>query len=637
VTSIGLPTEYQSQIHQTKYARWSDELGRRETWAETVERYMAAIQRQSEKHGFTLNGEYEEIQAAIQGLELVPSMRALMTAGPALDKDNVASYNCAYLAINRVHAFDEVVYILMCGTGVGYSVERQYTNQLPEVPDLYPVEDVIVVADSKIGWASAYRRLLGALYAGAIPSWNLSKLRPAGARLKTFGGRSSGPGPLDELFRYTVNTFRQAQGRKLTSLECHGILCKIGDIVVVGGVRRSALLSLSNPSDDRMRDAKAGQWWQDNPHYALANNSAAWTEKPSMERFLDEWISLIKSKSGERGIISRDALKKQAAKYGRRDPNHEFGVNPCSEIILRDRQTCNLTEVIVRPGDTEDELFRKVRLATILGTVQSTYTDFRYLSAQWKKNCEEERLLGVSLTGVMAHPILSQVTDEAKDLLSRLRIHAVETNAIWAEKLGINPATAITCNKPSGNTSELALTHASGLHAGHSKFRIRTNRANKSDPVAQMLRDQGVPCEDEIHHPDTTWVLSWPMKAPDGLVTRSEMTAVKQLEVWLMYAEYWCEHKPSVTVSVKDDEWLEAGAFVYKHWDEMSGVSFLPYSDHIYQQAPLQEITEAEYDVAVAAMPTEIDWSKLVEYELEDSTESARELACTGGSCEIAW
>jgi ribonucleoside-diphosphate reductase alpha chain len=623
-------------IHQTKYARWRDEDNRRETWDETVTRYMDAIQRQSEKYGFTLNGEYEEIRDAIANLELVPSMRALMTAGPALDRDNVGGYNCAYLAIDRVHAFDEVVYVLMCGTGVGYSVERQYVNKLPEIPDLYPVDDVIVVADSKIGWASAYRRLLAALYAGGIPSWDLTRLRPAGARLKTFGGRSSGPGPLDELFRYTVNIFRQAQGRKLTSLECHGILCKIGDIVVVGGVRRSALLSLSNPSDDRMRDAKSGQWFVENPHYALANNSAAWTEKPSMERFLDEWISLIRSKSGERGIFSREAAKAQAAKYGRRDPNHEFGVNPCSEIILRDRQLCNLTEVIVRPEDTEEELFRKVKLATILGTVQSTYTDFRYLSAQWKKNCEEERLLGVSLTGVMGHPVLSQVTDEAKDLLRRLREYTVEINAFWAEKLGINCSTAITCNKPSGNTSQLCLTHGSGINAAHDLFYIRTTRENKTSPVAQLLKNQGVPCEDEIHHPDTMFVFSWPMKAPEGIVTRDQVTGVQQLELWLMYAENWCEHKPSVTINVKDHEWLEVGAFVYKHWDQMSGVSFLPYSDHIYQQAPYQTITEAQYETLAAEMPTKLDWTELAFLEFEDQTEGAQELACTGGACELA-
>jgi ribonucleoside-triphosphate reductase len=637
VTQVGLPTPYQEQIHQTKYARWNEDLKRRETWTETVDRYMSAIQRQSEKHEFTLNGEYDQIRNAILNLELVPSMRALMTAGPALDRDNIAGYNCAYLAINRVHAFDEAMYVLMCGTGVGFSVERQYVNQLPEVPTLYPVDDVIVVADSKQGWASAFRRLLAALYAGGTPSWDLSKLRPAGARLKTMGGRSSGPVPLDELFRYTVAIFKEAQGRKLTSLECHGIMCKIGDIVVVGGVRRSALLSLSNPSDDRMREAKSGRWDIENPHYALANNSAAWTEKPSMERFLDEWISLIKSKSGERGIFSREAAKKQAAKYGRRDPDHEFGVNPCSEIILRDRQTCNLTEVIVRPGDTEAELMRKVELATILGTIQSTYTDFRYLSAQWKKNCEEERLLGVSLTGVMAHSILSQVTDECKGLLGRLREHSVETNAVWAAKLGINPATAITCNKPSGNTSELCQTYASGIHAGHGHWYIRTNRLNKTDPVGQLLMMQGVPYEDEIHHPDTMWVFSWPMKAPPGLITRGQMSAIDQLEIWLMYAEHWCEHKPSVTITVRESEWLAVGDFVYRHWDQMSGVSFLPHSDHIYQQAPYQEITEDEYEQFVQTMPTDIDWSLLTAIELEDHTEATQELACVGGACEVTY
>ena len=633
---IGLPTVYQEQIHQNKYARWDEQKKRRETWYETVDRYIVGISKQTDLYGYTLEDETkEELRRSILELEDVPSMRALMTMGPALEKNNVAAYNCAYLTISRVRAFDEIMYILMCGTGVGFSVERQYINQLPEVPQLYPCDDVIVVADSKIGWASAYRRLISTLYSGNIPQWNLDKLRPAGAPLKTFGGRSSGPAPLDELFRYTVSVFKGAQGRKLNSVECHGIVCKEGDIVVVGGVRRSALLSLSNPSDERMRDAKSGSWYIENPHFALSNNSAAWTEKPSPERFLDEMSSLIKSKSGERGIFSRPAAQKQAGKFGRRDPNHDFGVNPCSEIILRDQQFCNLSEVIVRPDDTLETLKYKVRNATIMGTIQSTFTDFRYLSAQWKKNCEEERLLGVSITGPASHPVLNHRNEEAERWLEELRQYAVEVNAEWAEKLGINPATAITCNKPSGNTSQLALTHASGIHGGHSQWYVRTIRMSKNDPVAMLLYMQGVPCEDEIHHPDKTWVFSWPMKAPEGLKMREDMTATEQLDYWLLWADHWCEHKPSVTISVKEDEWIDAIAFAYKHFDKMSGVSFLPYSDHIYQQAPYQEITEEEYEKLLVEMPDSINWDLLSDIETEDRTESARELACVSGSCEL--
>ena len=636
MTEIGLPSVYQAQIHQSKYARWDESKKRRETWYETVDRYLTGISKQALKFDVTFPEELlSEMNKAILDLEVVPSMRALMTMGEALEKNNVAAYNCAYMAINRVRAFDEAVYILMCGTGLGFSVERQYVNQLPEVPTLYPVEDTIVVADSKIGWASAYRRLIGNLYSGAIPTWDLSKLRAAGSPLKTFGGRSSGPAPLDELFRYTVAIFKQAQNRKLNSVECHGIMCKIGDIVVVGGVRRSALLSLSNPSDERMRDAKSGQWFVENAHYALANNSAAWTEKPSPERFLDEVCALIKSKSGERGIVSRDALKKQAAKYGRRDPNHEFGVNPCSEIILRDQEFCNLSEVIVRPEDTLESLKRKVTVATIFGTVQATFTDFRYLSKQWQKNCEEERLLGVSLTGVAAHPVLSHKNPEAEALLDELRLHALSINEVWAERFGINVSVAITCNKPSGNTSQLCLTHCSGIHVGHSPYYIRTIRISKNDPVGQVLYYQGVPCEDEIHHQDTMWVFSWPMKSPNTLITRDDVSAIDQLETWLMYAEHWCEHKPSVTISVKDDEWVDVAAFVYRHWDAMSGVSFLPHSDHIYQQAPYQEITEEEYDRLMADLPKTINWDMLGEIETEDRTEGSRELACTAGACLV--
>lgn len=638
-----LPTLYQSQIHKTRYSRWIEEENRRENWDETVDRYLDAM----EKQVIDIRGEgiseLLEIREAILSLEVMPSMRALMTAGKALERDNVAGYNCAYLAVNRPQAFDEALYILCCGTGVGFSVERQYTNSLPEVPEpLYPSDTTIVVRDSKIGWASALRQLIHLLYSGVIPRWDVSKIRPAGSRLKTFGGRASGPGPLEDLFRYVVTTFEGAQGRKLSSLECHGIMCKVGDVVVVGGVRRSALISLSNPSDDRMRDAKAGKWWDLHPEYALANNSAAWTEKPSMERFIDEWISLIKSKSGERGIINRAGLKAIAARNGRRDAEHEFGTNPCSEIILRDRQFCNLSEVVVRHKDNLQDLARKVRLATILGTIQATFTDFRYLSAQWKRNCEEERLLGVSLTGIMDHPFLSGGTDELgmfdyslEEILQDLRQVAVDTNLEWSGMLGINPAAAITCVKPSGTVSQL-VDASSGIHARWSDYYVRTNRASKNDPVAQFLYIQGIPAEDELLHPDTTWVFSYPIKAPETSVTRHDITSLDQLNLWLTYQEHWCEHKPSITVYVRDHEWLEVGAFVYKHFDKMSGVSFLPHTEHTYKQPPYQDIDRERYEQLMAEMPESLDWSLLSDYEAEDSTEGVKELACVGVSCEIA-
>jgi ribonucleoside-triphosphate reductase len=503
-------------------------------------------------------------------------------------------------------------------------------------PELHESDNTIVVRDSKIGWSKALRALITSLYNGDIPKWDVSKVRPSGARLKTFGGRASGPGPLEDLFRYVIETFRNAEGRKLTSIECHGIMCKVGDIVVVGGVRRSALISLSNPSDDRMRDAKSGQWWATHPEYALANNSACWTEKPSAEKFIDEWAALIRSKSGERGIVNRSGLKAQVARNGRRDPNHDFGTNPCSEIILRDRQFCNLSEVVARREDTWEELERKVRLATILGALQSTFTDFRYLSAQWKKNCEEERLLGVSITGIMDHPTLAgrDGVTRLRALLSSLKAVAIETATEWSEKLGINLAAAITCVKPSGTVSQL-VNSASGIHARYADFYIRTNRLSKNDPVAQLLYMQGIPCEDELLHPDSTWVFSYPIKSPEGSVTRHAMNAIEQLELWLAYAEEWCEHKPSITVYVRDDEWMEVGAFVYKHFDKMSGVSFLPTSEHTYQQAPYQEIDEDEYNRLVAEMPEEIDWSLLEHLEKEDQTEGMKELACVAGACEI--
>jgi ribonucleoside-triphosphate reductase len=634
-----LPTLYQQQVHKRHYARWNEESGRRETWAETVDRYMDQIIRQSAKMGSELTlKERAELRDAILNTRTMPSMRALMTAGPALERDNVAGYNCAYLAVDHPRAFDETLYILCCGTGVGFSVERQFINKLPEVAEEFHTTDTtIVVQDSKEGWATAFRQLIAMLYVGEIPKWNTSLLRPAGARLKTFGGRSSGPGPLEDLFRFTVQTFQKAAGRKLTSTECHEIMCKVGDIVVVGGVRRSALISLYNPSDDRMTNIKSGDFGSFKPHLRLANNSACWTEKPDIERFLEhQWLPLIKGKSGEPGIVNRAALKAKVAESGRRDVDYDFGVNPCGEIILRSCEFCNLTEVVARPEDEFEDLIEKVKLATILGTIQSTFTDFRYLRKKWKQNCEEERLLGVSITGVVDNPILngSRGRDELRGTLHALKHVAIEVNKEWAERFNINQSVSITCNKPSGTVSKLVLS-GSGINEWYSKWFIQTQRGNKVDPASQFLRLQGVPCEDDMMDPDNTWVFSWAIKAPEGALTREDMPALKKLELWKDYAEMWCEHNPSTTINVKDEEWMEAGAFVHKHFDMMSGVAFLPYDDHVYHQAPYQPISEEEFMEALAAQPTEVDWDLLAELEHDDQTEGMKELACVAGACEI--
>lgn len=577
----------------------------------------------------------EEIEPAILALEITPSMRAMMTAGPAADRDNTCMYNCSYLPVDDPKSFDEAMFILLCGTGVGFSVERQYISKLPEVPDtLFDSDTVIAVKDSKEGWAKAYRQLLSLLWAGEVPKWDVSKVRPAGAKLKTFGGRASGPAPLVDLFNFTISKFRGATGRKLNSVECHDIMCKIGEVVVVGGVRRSAMISLSNLSDDRMRHAKSGQWWEHQGQRALANNSVAYTEKPDVETFMREWTALIESKSGERGIFNRVASQKQAAKNDRRDPNFEFGTNPCSEIILRPYQFCNLTEVVVRATDTIEDLERKVRLATILGTIQSTYTHFPYLRKIWQKNTEEERLLGVSLTGIMDNPLMTTKNQGLEKTLEHLRTIAVDTNSEWAEHLGIPVSAAITCVKPSGTVSQL-VDSASGIHTRHSEYYIRTVRGDSKDPLTQLMIDQGVPSEPCVMKPDTTTVFSFPVKAPEGAVTRNDMTAVEQLETWLMYQRHWCEHKPSVTVSVKDSEWMDVGAFVYKYFDEMSGVSFLPYDGGTYQQAPYQECSKEDYEALLQKSPTSIDWSKLGEYEAEDNTSGMQSLACSSDGCEI--
>ena len=621
-----LPSIYQEVIHQSRYARYLPEQHRRETWQETVDRLVNYLKEKAPD----LSKELPEIKEAVLNLEVMPSMRLLMTAGEACERDNIAAYNCSYLAINNKRAFSEALYILMNGTGVGFSCERQDTNKLPEIPkDIKECDDVIVVEDSKLGWAKAFKKLISSLYEGDIPQFNFSRVRPAGARLKTFGGRASGPDPLKKLFQFVTDTFKEAKGRKLNSIEVHDIMCMIGQIVVVGGVRRSALISLSNLTDRRMREAKMGAWWNDHPHRALANNSVAYTEAPDAEVFMEEWLSLVKSKSGERGIFNRLAAQAQANKWGRRDPSLSYGTNPCSEIILRDKQFCNLTEVVVREKDTEKDLARKVRLATILGTIQSTLTNFQFLSAEWVKNTEEERLLGVSLTGIMDNKLTSNPDPK---MLERLRDEARKTNEKISETLGIPASASITCVKPSGTVSQL-VDAASGIHARHNDYYIRTIRMDKKDPIYNFMKDSCIRVEDEQFHPNETAVFSFAMKAPKGAITRNDKTAIEQLENWLIYQRHWCEHKPSVTISVKDDEWVEVGAWVWKHFDEISGVSFLPHSDHTYAQAPYQDCNKESYDELYKYNPKELDWKTFV--EKEDNTVGAQELACSSGSCEI--
>ena len=625
-----LPTEYQAFIHKSRYARWLEKPKRREEWSETIERYMDNVIRPVIGDDSYVN----QIRDAMLGLEVCPSMRALMTAGPALARDNTAGYNCSYLPVDDLKSFDEAMFILLCGTGVGFSVERQFISKLPEVPDLFDSETTIVVRDSKEGWAKAFRQLIALLYSGEIPKWDTSRVRPSGSRLKTFGGRASGPGPLVDLFNFTIHTFKEAQGYKLSSIQCHDIMCKIGEVIVMGGVRRSAMISLSNLSDDRMRHAKSGAWWENDSHRALANNSVAYTEKPDAVSFMREWTALVESGSGERGIFNREAAKKQAGKYGRRDSDWDFGTNPCSEIILRPYQFCNLTEVVVRATDTVEDLERKVRLATILGTVQSTYTKFPYLRKVWQRNTEEERLLGVSLTGIMDNRLLTSKNKGLDKTLEHLRKVAVDVNAMWANRLGIPQSTSITCVKPSGTVSQL-VDSASGIHPRYANYYIRTVRGDNKDPLTTFMKDQGIPSEPDVMKPDVTTVFSFPIKAPDGAIVTSDLSAIEQLETWLIYQRHWCEHKPSITVNVKPDEWFEVGAFVHKHFDEMSGVSFLPYHEHTYQQAPYQEISSKEYKELESLMPKSIDWSKLSEYEEEDTTKSSQTLACTGDVCEV--
>lgn len=631
-TKVGMSV-YAEYIHRSRYARWLDEQGRRETWEETVHRYMEFFSKRiPEKDRKEVEGELEE---AILNMEVMPSMRAMMTAGPALEKDNCAGYNCSYIAVDDPRAFDEAMYLSMCGTGVGFSVERQYVNQLPLIAEnFFPTNSVIKVKDSKIGWASSLRELIQLSYAGLIPKWDLSAIRPKGTPLKTFGGRASGPEPLGDLFNFVVATFKKATGRKLTSLECHDIMCKIADVVVSGGVRRSAMISLSNLSDDRMRAAKTGKWWDENVQRALANNSAVYTEKPEIGIFMKEWLSLYDSKSGERGIFNRAAATLQAKRTERRKwEGYEFGTNPCGEIILRGKEFCNLTEVVVRSEDGLESLRKKVRLATILGTLQSTLTEFRYLRKEWQKNTEEERLLGVSLTGLMDNKLTSKVSKDLEKSLQELKALAIEVNREWAGKLGISPSVAITCIKPSGTVSQL-VDCSPGIHTRWSKYLMKAVRNDRKDPIGSLLKDCGIPNEPDVTKENDVDVFYFPLKSPDTSVTRTERSAIQQLELYLIYKKNWCEHNPSCTIYVKESEWLQVGAWVYEHFDEIGGISFLPSLEHAYRQPPLKELTKEEYEKAVKEFP-EVDWDRLPEFETTNCTKVVPELACSAGACGI--
>ena len=638
-----LPTDYQTFIHLSRYSRWLEEDNRRETWEETISRLVNYFKYHIENNLEIFFKEedsdiWKELYRSISSLEVMPSMRAMMAAGPALARENIAGYNCSYLPVDSPRSFDECLYILMNGTGVGFSVERQYITKLPTVPDVEfeHTDDVISVVDSKEGWAKAFRDLVSYLYTGRVPQINMDKVRPAGSRLNVFGGRASGPEPLHDLFKFTIKKFQEARGRKLTSLECHDIVCKTGEVVVVGGVRRSALISLSNLSDDRLRSAKKGQWWETNPERSLANNSAVYADLPETATFMKEWSSLYESKSGERGIFNRQSAKMKAKSSGRREWDVEFGTNPCSEIILRPNQFCNLTEVVCRADDTRASLKKKIRMATILGTIQATMTNFGYLRKRWQNNTEEERLLGVSLTGIMDCKLINKSSNEVRvdSLLAALKEYAIEVNKEWSKKLNIPQSTAVTCVKPSGTVSQL-VDSSSGIHARHAPYYLRTVRGDVKDPLTQFMVEAGIPNEPDQMRPDNTVVFSFPMKSPDHAIHRNDQGAIEQLEFWKMYAEKWCEHKPSVTISVKEHEWIEVGSWCWSNFEYLSGVSFLPYTDHTYKQAPYQDITKKEYTKYMQEFPTNIDWSRLPEWEKEDTTKGTQELACTAGVCEL--
>lgn len=627
---------YRNFIAVSRYSRWLEEEGRRETWAETVDRYFTFMKQHMNENYPKVKIDWKRLEKAVLNHEVMPSMRGLMTAGPALARENLAQFNCSFIAVDDLRAFDEALYILMNGVGLGFSVESQHVSQLPTINEHFEhTSSTIVVGDSKAGWARGFRELIALLWQGQIPKIDVSNVRPAGARLKTFGGRASGPQPLVDLYDFTIGIVRNAAGRKLTPFEAHRIMCKIGEVVVVGGVRRSALLGQSDLNDYDVAHAKSGAWWELNPELALANNSAAFYKKPSIGEFLQFWGDLYESKSGERGIINMEGLRNSGL-APRRDLHQIAGLNPCAEILLRSKELCNLTEVIVSPDDTLDDLESKVNIATILGTIQSSLTNFKYLRKAWSDNCNEERLLGVSLTGQMDNALLNggQGLEFAANYLTQMREKAIYTNARYAKMMGINPSTAITTVKPSGTVSQLT-DSASGMHVRHSKYYIRTVRADNKDPLTQFLKDMDIPNEPDVMKPEATTIFSFPIKAPEHAQTRADLTAIQQLEVWKVYKKFWTEHNPSITVSVREDEWIEVANWVYKNWEFIGGISFLPYSEHTYKQAPYQEITEADYYLAEAAMPRNIDWSMLSAYEFEDTTTGTQELSCVAGNCEI--
>ena len=628
---------YRNFIHVSRYSRWLEDKNRRETWVETVDRYMDFMKNHLVKnYGYDSNDiKFAQVRDAILNHKVMPSMRAMMTAGPALERDNIAAYNCSFIAVDSLRAFDEAMYILMNGTGVGFSVEQKYVNNLPVIAEeFYPTNTTIIVEDSKLGWAKSFKELLGLLTMGQIPEWDMSKVRPAGARLKTFGGRASGPDPLNDLFNFTVETFKIARGRRLKPIEAHDLMCKIGEVVVVGGVRRSALISLSNLDDFEMAKAKSGQWWEQEPQRALANNSAVYNAKPNVAQFLREWRNLYESKSGERGIYNMDSVRKHIDKFGRRDASKVMGTNPCGEILLRANQFCNLTEVVIDSNDTEDTLAEKIRIASILGTWQSTLSNFKYIRKTWKDNTEEERLLGVSLTGIFGNPLTGTLHKNLAPMLASLREIAVETNADEADRLGIEHSAAVTTVKPSGTVSQLTGV-SSGIHPWYSRHYIRTVRADNKDPLTQFLKEFGVPNEPDVMKPDATTIFSFPIAAPQNAIVTEDLSAIDHLEIWKTYRTYWTEHNPSVTINVKEEEWVDVSAWVFKNFDHIGGVSFLPASEHSYKQAPYQPISEKEYKEAVSLMPKRIPWESLPLYELEDNTTGSQELACTAGACDI--
>jgi ribonucleoside-diphosphate reductase alpha chain len=628
---------YRNFIHISRYARWVESENRRETWQETVDRYCNFMKDHLVlNYGYSPNAKiFDEVKEAILNHHIMPSMRALMTSGPALERDHIAAYNCSFIAVDSPRAFDEAMYILMNGTGVGFSVEQKYINQLPVIAEsFFQTNTTIVVDDSKLGWAKAFKELIALLYQGQIPNWDVSKVRPAGARLKVFGGRASGPDPLVDLFKFTIETFRLAAGRKLKSIEAHDLMCKVGEVVVVGGVRRSALISLSNLDDFEMAKAKSGQWWEGNGQRALANNSAVYNSKPNTAQFLREWRNLYESKSGERGIYNIDSVRKHIDKFGRRDSSLVGGTNPCGEILLRPNEFCNLTEVVIEASDTKETLLEKVRLATILGTWQSTLTNFKYIRKTWKDNCEEERLLGVSLTGIYGNKITATNGKALEALLDEMRDLSVSVNDKEAKSLNINPSVSITCVKPSGTVSQLTGV-SSGIHPWYSEYYIRSVRADNKDPLTQFLKDSGIPFEPDVMKPEATTVFYFPIKAPKNAILTKDLTAIDHLEMWKTYRTHWTEHNPSVTVNVEEDEWMRVGAWVFDNFDSIGGVSFLPAVEHSYKQAPYQEVSKEEYESWLSKMPDSIRWDMLSLYETTDGTTGSQELSCVAGACEI--